>query len=101
MAERVLCDLCGRLIPPHAHYVVRMEVYADPTMPAVDSEELEEKDLQAEWAKLMDELKNYTAEELQDQVHRSFEFKLCRPCQVRFLINPLGKPRQQERPGSN
>jgi hypothetical protein len=32
-------------------------------------------------------------EELQDQVHRRFEYKICRQCQVKFLANPLGKPR--------
>ena len=39
------------------------------------------------------ELKGMSAEDLQDQVHRRMEFKLCRPCQMRFLANPLGKPR--------
>jgi hypothetical protein len=41
----------------------------------------------------MEQMKHMTAEELQDQVHRRFEFKVCRACQLRFLANPLGKPR--------
>ena len=45
-------------------------------------------------AELMEQMKDMSADELQDQVHRRFEFKLCRPCQMRFLVNPLGKPRQ-------
>ena len=39
--HRVLCDLCNRPIPPAADYVVKIEVYADPAMPAMSGEELE------------------------------------------------------------
>jgi hypothetical protein len=31
MADSLLCNLCGRKIPPHAHYLVRIEVFADPS----------------------------------------------------------------------
>ena len=94
MPQRVLCDLCNRPIPPHGHYVVKIDVFADPAMPAVTSEEMEEADYQAAMAELLEQMKGMSAEDLQDQVHRSFEFKLCRACQMRFLVNPLGKPRQ-------
>jgi len=87
-------------IPPHAHYVVRIDVFADPSMPATDSSSLEQMDLQQEMAQLIEQMKHLTAEELQDQVHRRFEFTLCRPCQIRFIINPLGKPRTRP-PGHN
>ena len=100
MSERVICDICGHTVVPHAHSIVKIEVYADPSMPPVDTEDLEEKDLEKTLAKLLDELKHYSAEELQDQVHRRFEFVLCRPCQIQFLANPLGKPRES-RPGTN
>jgi hypothetical protein len=72
---------------------VRIDVYADPAMPAVTSEEMEEADYQAAMAELLAQMKDMSADELQDQVHRRFEFKLCRACQMRFLVNPLGKPR--------
>src|SRR5688572_18837334 len=91
---RVLCDLCNRPVPPHGHYIVRIDVFADPQMPAVTSEEMEEADYQAAMAELMEQMKGMSADDLQDQVHRRFEFKLCRACQMRFLVNPLGKPRQ-------
>jgi len=97
---RTLCDLCHRPVPPHGHYIVRIDVFADPEMPPVTSEEMEEADYQEAMKALMEQLQGMTADELQDQVHRRFEFKLCRPCQMRFLVNPLGKPRGQ-RPGSN
>src|SRR5215204_1045792 len=37
MSERTICDLCGHSIPPHAHYVVRMDIFADPSMPEMDT----------------------------------------------------------------
>ena len=39
-------------------------------------------------------MEHASADELQDQVFRRLEFRLCRPCQMQFLANPLGKPRK-------
>ena len=50
---------------------------------------------------LLEQMKDMSADELQDQVHRRFEFKLCRTCHMRFLVNPLGKPRTPPRAGQN
>ena len=97
---RILCDLCDRPISPHGHYIVRIDVFADPDMPAVTSEEMAEADYQQAMKELIEQMKGMSAEELQDQVHRRMEFKLCRPCQMRFLANPLGKPRLR-RPANN
>ena len=96
MSDRRVCDLCGQTIPPHAHYVVRIDVFADPTLPDLDTHELDEWDADTTFAKLIEQMKHMTASELEDQVHRRFEFVLCRPCQREFLTNPLGKPRQQK-----
>ena len=63
-------------------------------------EEMEETDYQQAMAELMAQMKDMSADELQDQVARRFEFKLCRACQMRFLANPLGKPRTR-RTGEN
>src|SRR5215207_6555357 len=98
---RVMCDLCNRPVPPHGHYVVRIDVFADPEMPAVSGEEMEEADYQQAMAELIEQMKGMSADDLQDQVHRHFEYKLCRPCQMRFLANPLGKPRGPVRTGRN
>ena len=100
MAPRVLCDLCNRPVSPHGHYIVRIDVFADPEMPAVSADEMEEADYQEAMKALIEQMNGLSADDLQDQVHRRFEYKLCRPCQMRFLVNPLGKPRQQ-RPASN
>ena len=96
MGKRATCELCGTAIPPHAHYIVRIDVFADPAMPPLDTEELNESDPEQTLAQLMDQMKEMSAEELQDQVHRRFEYKICRACQARFLANPLGQPRQRK-----
>jgi hypothetical protein len=96
MSELVRCDLCGTSIPPHAHYIVRIDVFADPAMPEMTSDELHTMDADAEIENLLEQMKSMNEDELQDQVHRRFEFKLCRPCQRKFLVNPLGKPRRQK-----
>jgi hypothetical protein len=77
-------------IPPHAHYVVKMEVYADPTLPAVSSDDLEETDYARRMGELLAEMEGLSAEELEDAVHWRREFRICRPCQRALLKNPLG-----------
>ncbi|MGA2440614.1 MAG: hypothetical protein ABSH08_06630 [Tepidisphaeraceae bacterium] len=88
-----VCDLCGRKLEPHNYYVVRIDVFADPSMPAVSSAELEAVDFDAAIDELLDQMKDMTADQLQDQVHRRFEVRICPACQPEFLANPLGKPR--------
>jgi hypothetical protein len=100
MAERVTCDVCGRAVPKHLSFVVRMDVYADPSVPEMSTEELEETDFDETFNKLLAEMKHMSADDLQDGVHRRFEFRLCPTCQRRFLANPLGMPRAT-RDGNN
>jgi hypothetical protein len=90
--EYTVCDLCGNAMAPHEHYVVRIDVFADPTIPAMTAADLEagnDDDL----ARLLEKMKNMSAEELQDQVHRRVEFRICKACHAPYLANPLGKPR--------
>src|SRR5215207_6566527 len=94
MSQRVTCDLCDRVVPPGAHYVVKIEVFADPSAPSISTEDLEEADFDQTFAELIEEMKHLSADDLQDDVHRSFEYRICRPCQRKFLANPLGKPRE-------
>jgi hypothetical protein len=96
----VTCDLCGKEVDLHESYVVRIEVFAEPSMKPVSGEELAAIDFDATYGELLDQMKHLTADDLQDDVHRQFEHRLCRPCQRRFLANPLGKPRG-ERAGRN
>ena len=96
----VQCDLCQRTLPLHESFVLTMELYADPSMPQITAEQIASGDFDAALSEVLDEAKSMTAEELQDGVHRRFEFRLCPTCHRQFLRNPLGKPRQ-ERAGVN
>src|SRR3954468_13587264 len=93
MPERLRCNLCSREIAPHAHYIVRIEVFADPTVPPLDTTQ---NAGEPTYQELIEQMKHMSAEELQDQVHRSFFFTLCSECHPKFLANPLGKPRQRK-----
>jgi hypothetical protein len=88
---RFICDRCGMTIPPHAFYVVKMVVYADPSLPGVTSDEIEEMDYARRVEELMGEMKEMSEQELADSVHWEREFKVCRPCQVKLIRNPLGE----------
>ena len=100
MSDRVTCDLCGRDVDVHASYVVRMDVFADPSVPPMTTEEIQSADFGQALDDLVEQMQGMTADDLQDTVHRRFEFRLCPACQRRFLANPLGKPRA-ERVGTN
>ncbi len=90
----VACDLCGREVEVHESYVVRIDVFADPSVPPMSIEELQSIDFDQTVADLMEQMKHLSADDLQDDVHRRFEYRLCRPCQRQYLANPLGKPRE-------
>ena len=94
------CSLCNAPLAPGSHYVIRMDVFADPAMPAMTSEELAAIDLQAEIDALLEQMKDMSADQLQDDVHRRFEFRVCAGCHRKVLANPLGLPRSR-RAGEN
>ena len=93
MPDRVTCDLCDRSLPTHQSFVVRMDVFADPSVPPMSTEDLEETSFDEALEQVMDASKHLTSDDLQDGVHRRFEYRLCPRCHKRFLGNPLGKPR--------
>ena len=94
VAERVACELCGREVELHESYVVRIDVFADPSVPSTSAEQLAGADFDQQVADLLEQMKHLSADDLQDDVHRRFEYRICRPCQRRFLVNPLGTPRE-------
>ncbi len=93
MPDHVKCNLCGRELAVHESCVVKMEVFADPSMPPLSADEVANASFDETLTQLLDQMKDMTAEELQNSVHRRFEFRLCGTCQKKFLANPLGKPR--------
>jgi len=91
--DSAICELCGKAIPVPSSYIVRIDIFADPSMPTTTSDELAATDFDEAIARLLDEMRDLSADELQDQVYRRFEFRLCVGCQPKLLANPLGKPR--------
>jgi hypothetical protein len=86
---RFICDRCGMTIPPHAHYVVKIEIYADPTLPDVSADDLEEADYAKRMSDLLKEMESLSQGQLEDAVHWQRDFKICRSCQLHLIKNPL------------
>jgi hypothetical protein len=100
MAKRSNCAMCEAILPPHGFHIVRIDVFAEPSVPPVSGDELEEMDTQATIARLIRQLERMDPGEAQDQVHRRFQYLICADCQKAMLANPLGKPRRT-REGAN
>ena len=79
------------MLEPGELYVVRIDVFADPEMPPVSRGELDALDFDAEMDELLEQMKGMSTEELQNQVHQRFEFRICPGCRRKFLGDPLGK----------
>lgn len=93
MQKSYRCAACHRSVLKTESYIVRIEVLADPGTPAIDTDT--EPDASATIADLLEQMKQMTAEELQDQVYRKFEYRLCGHCHKLLLSNPLGLPRRR------
>ena len=89
----VACELCGRAVAVHDSYVVRIDAYADPSIPPIDTASFGDGGPGDAIDALIEQMAGLSADDLQDAVHRRFEYRLCPPCHRRFLANPLGKPR--------
>lgn len=86
--------MCGAAVLMGEGYVVRIDVYADPEMPQMTGDQIASADLNATLAEVIREAEKMSAEDLQDGVHRRFEYRLCPKCHRAYLANPLGMPRQ-------
>lgn len=90
------CAVCAAPLAAGRLYVVRVDVFADPTPDPIDTsagpgeagyvEAVEE---------LLAQMAGMTEDELQDQVARRFEYHVCPACQRLVLHNPLGLPRRR------
>ena len=80
--------------------MVRIDVFADRAVPPVYTDDLEESDPQATLDALLKQMATISADELQDGVHRRFEYKLCGRCHKEFLSNPMGMPRRDSPTGN-
>ncbi len=98
MAKSYTCAMCGRRVPADASYIVRIEVISDPTVPAIAGDSM--PDATDELEKLIEQMKHMSAAELQDQVYRKLEYRLCPKCQPLYLAKPIPRPRPA-RPAHN
>jgi len=82
--------MCGKglLVDEDVRYIVKIEVYA-----AYDPLELTEEDLEgdhlAEMSAIFEQTEGKDAEELEEEVYKSFRFDLCMECQKKYLQDPL------------
>lgn len=95
-SDQTICAVCRRVLRPGAFYVVRVDVFADPTPDPIDTSappgapgHVPSVD------EVLAEMEGMTADELQDQVARRFEYVVCATCQKLILRNPLGLPRRK------
>jgi hypothetical protein len=88
----VFCHRCAaQLIPGEgSFYVVRIEAFADPTPPTISSDELRDIDLNAEFSRVLEEMRNMSEQELMDQVYRRLTIHLCASCYRDWIENPVG-----------
>ena len=93
---RFTCDRCGDTIAPHAHYIVKIQVYADPALPDITSDDIEEADYDRRLSELLKEMERMSPQQLEDSVHWQREFKICRACQLRLISDPLAAHARDE-----
>src|SRR5687768_6512353 len=87
------CAVCDAPLPPHGFYIVRMEVFAEPSIPPLTEDQVNSLDFDKELDGLLKQMEKLSEDELQDQVHRHFAFHVCARCHAKVLANPLGLPR--------
>jgi hypothetical protein len=96
------CDLCGKalLANEDTRYVVEIKVYA-----AYDPMEITEADLEKdqteEVRELLDEMADMDAEDLEDQVYKTYQFDLCPACQAQYIKDPLFREASRRVPFGN
>jgi hypothetical protein len=90
-----MCDRCGQpLEKGQLRYAVKVQVFA-----AYDEMEIGGKDLlkshKEEIAKLIEQAKGMTEEELMRDVYVELKFDLCRACHKEYLKQPIPQPPEQ------
>ncbi len=92
---KYICDLCGKSLKEReVIYQLNIQVHAIYQPLEIDLVDLL-RDHTDEIRRLIGELKDKDAQELQDQVYKTFTFHLCPPCQQKYIKSPL--PCQERR----
>jgi len=95
------CSICGRVVAIGDTYVVRIDVFADPSVAPVTTDAMDLIDDASQLPALLAELEKFSAQELEDQVFKRFEYRLCMMCRAEIMKNPLGLPRGKRVEGNN
>ncbi len=87
----LICHRCGAQLTAGegSFYVVNIEAFADPTPPRVDSDESVEA-IAADIDDLVRRMKDFSEQELMDQVYRRLTLTLCSSCHQAWMDNPTG-----------
>jgi len=87
----LFCHRCGAELTPGDGnwYVVRIEAFADPSPPNFSESDLD-GDLNAEFSRLIEQMKEMSRQELMDQVYRRLTVHLCAACYKEWIENPAG-----------
>ena len=83
------CHRCGVELKPGEgdFYVIGIEAVADPTPPNFSEEDLH-RDPRAEIERLIEQMRDLSAQAAMDQVYRRMTIYLCNPCYRQWIENP-------------
>ena len=86
-----VCHRCGALHQPGKplFYVVRIEAFCAPELPPLTAEDLR-ADFEAELARILEEVKDLSEQEMMDQVYRKLTLYLCPRCYHQWIEDPTG-----------
>ena len=85
----LICHRCGAQLTAGdgSFYIVNIEAFADPTPPRIDTDEPIES-IAADIDDLVRRMKDFSEQELMDQVYRRLTLTLCAPCHQTWMDNP-------------
>ncbi len=85
----LLCHRCGASLTPGdgSFYVVKIEAFADPTPPRLDTAD-PLAEISADIDALIEQMRDLSEQELMDQVYRRVVVLLCRPCYEHWIEDP-------------
>lgn len=84
---KYLCDRCSALIEQsRARFALRVELFAAyDGLEIRSADELKQRDIRAEIAQLLSEMKGMDPKQLEREVYARYEFDLCKACRDELL----------------
>ncbi len=89
-AKYHICDVCGTRIECEApRYRLKINVFAAYERLEIGAADVS-RDYEEDIRKLVEEMERMDPKQLEEDVAKQLNFDLCRPCQRKFLSDPLG-----------